>query len=91
MKKYDDPLSGYGPGACIAKFAGAFVFGLFVDAAIIGGLFYFSRYSSWSLFPPWTVGVLVVVPIVWGTLGIFFFDRMLDLARGIFEDFLDPD
>ena len=91
MKKYEDPLSGYGPGACIAKFVGAFVFGLFVDAVIIGCLMWFTPYSSASLFPSWTSGILVAVPLVWGILGIFFFDRMLDLARHIFEDFFSPD
>ena len=35
--------------------------------------------------------VLWILPVVWGVLGIFWFGRMLDIARRIFEDYFGVD
>ena len=35
----------------------------------------------------WLLPVLAAVPLVWGALGIFFFNDMLDLAGEIVERF----
>ena len=77
------PLDGYSVGAVIAKFLGAGFFGILVDVAILlfTDLWMNSDILSSSVF--WWV--LVCIPIVWGVLGVFFLERMLDLGKSLVE------
>ena len=79
------PLDGYSPVACVCKFLGAWFFGCLVDVVIIAVLWPDAFESSMI------VALLVAIPIVWGILGIFFFDRMLELGRKAFEFYFHPD
>ena len=70
------------PGWAIAKFVGAALFGGFISLIVL--VFFY----CFHIFPPnhwWHI--LWIIPVVWGILGLFWYDRMLDIARRIFEGF----
>ena len=63
----------------------------FVGCALFGGLvslvifFVVIFWGLYGFFDSYWKHTLWIVPLVWGILGIFWFDRMLDIARDIFE------
>ena len=74
-KDSDNPLAGYSPAACIAKFVVSFVIGLCVDAAIFFGFLYMSP----GVLPGLLVPILLILPFIWGILGIVFFEPMTEI------------
>jgi hypothetical protein len=80
MKYNNDMLSG--PDGAFFKFIMAALFGLLVSLAI-------GFIAAWLLMDsffatPW-VHILWIIPLVWGVLGIFWFDQMLELGKKIIE------
>lgn len=82
MKTTKDPLAG--PLGAVAKFVGAGLFGGFVSLVVFLGILWLDVDAFWQ--SPWP-HVLWIIPVMWGVLGIFWFDKMLDAARKIFEGF----
>ena len=82
MAKISDPLTG--PGGAVLKFIGSALFGGFVSLVVVLAAFFLEIDRFWQR--PW-IHLLWVIPLVWGFLGIFWFEKMLDAARRIFEDF----
>jgi hypothetical protein len=86
MKPDKDPLNG--PIGALIKFLGAAAFGgfvsllLFVCALGLDGEFLLER--------PW-IHVFWIIPLVWGVLGIFWLDPMLEAARHLIEGILGVD
>ena len=79
MKSTDqDPFRG--PGWAIAKFFGAALFGGFISFIVFALIFWINP-NALSLL--WHI--LWIIPVVWGILGIFWYDKMLDIARRIVE------
>ena len=78
----EDPLRG--PFGAVLKFVAAAFLGGFVSLVVIAVVFLFGIHSFWQA--PW-LHILWIIPIVWGILGIFWLDRMLELGRKIFEDY----
>ena len=72
----------------IAQFFGAALFGCFVSLILFGGAFFmdldFLREGQWF-------HIFWIIPIVWGLLGIFWFDAMLDAARHLVDGALGLD
>ncbi len=64
----------------------AAIFGIFIDIVIacLAGVVVLMGYRPGF---GWLLPVLAAVPLVWGALGIFFFNDMLDLAGEIVERF----
>ena len=76
-------------GFAFAKFFLAALFGLFISwIAFDVGLDFAADDRRLGIL--WVV-LFCVAPLVWGILGIFFFDKMLGLARRAFEDYLGFD
>jgi len=80
------PLNDYDALSCLIRFTCASIFGIMVDIVII------ALYGSLLLmgYQPWgrTLAYLLVgIPLIWGILGIFFFNDMLDLGKEICERF----
>jgi len=68
----------------LLKFIASALFGGFISFIIFWFFFYHEEF--------WTKGfyhVLWIIPLIWGVWGIFWFDKMLDSAAKMFEDFLD--
>ena len=84
----DDPLGGI--GGAISKFVCAAVFGGFVSVVVFLGVLWLGWGDEtgmdrfWN--SPWP-HILWIIPLVWGFLGVFWFDRMLDASRDIFDRF----
>jgi len=78
-----DPLRG--PGGAVVKFFFAALFGgmLVLPIYFVVLLAQIEFFMNIRLFH-----LLWIVPLVWGVLGIFWYERMLDLARDIIEAFL---
>ena len=85
MRRMKDPLRG--PIGAALKFFGAALFGCFVSLILLIVAF-FGEIGIWDT--KWA-HVLWVIPAVWGILGIFWFDKMLDFARALFEGFFGLD
>ena len=79
-----DPLSG--PVGAIFKFFGAALFGGFVSLVLLGIAFWGELDFFWER--PW-IHVFWIIPGMWGVLGIFWFDQMLDAAKHVAELALD--
>lgn len=86
--KRKSPIEGYSPLAVLCKFLGAAFFGCLVSGALFlgvaGGLFGsdadsmdVAEFFRWD----WFGLPLAGIPILWGVLGIFCFDRMLELGE----------
>ncbi len=68
------------------RFFGALLFGLFLDIVILcccGIVLLMGYKPSFG----WLSYTLIVIPLIWGLGGIFFFNEMLDLAGEIIERF----
>lgn len=64
------------------RFVGCALFGGLVSFVIFFVVMFFGLYG---FFDSYWKHSLWIVPIVWGILGIFWFDNMLDIARDIVE------
>jgi len=80
------PLQEYDLLSCTIRFFMAAIFGIFIDIVIacLAGVVMLMGYRPGF---GWLLPVLVAVPLVWGALGIFSFNDMLDLAGEIVERF----
>lgn len=80
------PLREYDLLSCTMRFLASALFGIFIDIAIVFlyGLAVLMGYHPGA---GWLSGVLAVIPLLWGALGIFFYNEMLDLAGEIIERF----
>jgi hypothetical protein len=80
------PLNDYDFASCLIRFFSAAIFGLFVDIVILTfyGIILLMGYSV-SVKP--LLYTLATTPLIWGILGIFFFNEMLDLGKEICERF----
>jgi hypothetical protein len=77
-----DPLNG--PGGVAVKFVCAALFGGLLLLPVYIVLLFVNFEIVWD--SPWP-HLFWIIPLVWGVLGIFWFERMLDLARDIVEAF----
>lgn len=82
--KERDPLAG--PLGILGKFVASFLFGCLVSAVIL-------CLALWLPVPallsrPWA-HMLWIIPAIWGVIGIFWFDQMLDLAKDVFHAFFN--
>lgn len=84
-RKGTDPL--HGPLGALAKFIGAALFGCFVSVVVF--VIAFQALDFETLGEAKWLHALWFVPLIWGVLGIFWFEPMLDLARRVFEDFFN--
>jgi hypothetical protein len=75
-----DPLKG--PAGVFAKFVAAALFGGMLSIAIFFVVVLIDIEAVWDR--PW-FHLRWMVPLVWGVRGIFWFERMLDIARDIIE------
>ena len=80
---YDGPLKG--PLGAVAKFFAAALFGGFVSLLVFFVVLLIGIDAFWQ--SPWP-HVLWIIPLVWGVLGIFWFERMIDMARDLVETVL---
>ncbi|MDI9526049.1 MAG: hypothetical protein QM299_03480 [Pseudomonadota bacterium] len=80
------PLQVYDPLSCIMRFILAALFGVFIDIVLIclyGAVILMGYRPGFNgLF-----SIMAAVPLIWGALGVFFFNEMLDLATEIVERF----
>jgi hypothetical protein len=79
------PIEGRGPMAVLCRFLGAAFFGVLVDVAIFVLLVEFLDLFGGRA----ALIVLIAVPLAWGVLGIFFFERMLCAGRDLVEGVVD--
>ena len=83
MPKRIDPLRGYTLGACIMRFCIGLFLGLLFALLLVLVLHWCMR--VWV--PPWptvVVCILVVLPVAWGILSVFWLERMSNTVRDIF-------
>ena len=85
-KRQKDALRG--PMGAVAKCFGAALFGGFVSLVLLGAAFWFELEF---FFERPGMHVFWIIPVVWGVLGIFWFDAMLDAARHLVEGALDTE
>lgn len=81
-----DPVHEYDLHSCTIRFLLAAMFGVFIDivlACFTGTVLLLGYRPGLG----WLAPALITVPIVWGALGVLFFDEMLDLGREIVERF----
>ena len=71
-----------GPAGAFAKFVAAALFGGMLSIVIFFVVVLIDIDAVWDR--PW-LHLLWMVPLVWGVLGIFWFERILDIARDIIE------
>lgn len=85
-RKTDSPFEDYDIVSCVMRFFGALLFGLFLDIVILCccGMVLLMGYRPGF---GWLSYTLIIVPLIWGLGGIFFFPDMLDLANEIIERF----
>ena len=81
--KTSRPENGFIGAVC--KFFGSALFGALVSLVIFLVITYSGDIDAFTA-TAW-VHILWVIPLLWGVLGIFFFDQMLDLARKIIGGF----
>jgi hypothetical protein len=72
----------------MVKFVCAGLFGGFISLVLFLTVLWVDMPGFWE--SPWP-HLFWVIPVVWGTLGIFWFDKMLDVARKLTEGFLGLD
>jgi len=84
--EHKDPRRGI--GGVIGRFIVATFFGGFVSLVILAIVLWVDLDMFWE--SPWP-HVLWLIPMVWGILGIFWFDQMLNAGRKIFEMFFGID
>lgn len=85
MKKEEtDPLGG--PYGIVLKFLGAAFLGCFVSLLLLLVVCQCGLEAFWN---GWWPHLFWLIPVAWGLLGIFWFDRMLELAESSFNDFFD--
>ncbi|MFY9399595.1 MAG: hypothetical protein WAR22_14655 [Desulfomonilia bacterium] len=79
-------VHGYDLPSLTIRFLLAAMFGVFIDIvlACLAGIVLLMGYRPGL---GWLAPTLLAVPVVWGVLGIFYFDEMLDLGREIVERF----
>lgn len=77
------PWEGWSAGAIVLRFLMALLFGLFVDVVVAAAVWYW----FWDDTASFTciLVVLAALPVVWGVLGIFFFEKMIDIATEVVE------
>ena len=80
--------SSNGPVGIVAKFLCAALFGAFLSFLLFAGAVWWDLDFLWR--PPW-IHAFWGLPVVWGVLGIFCFESMLDLARRLVEAVLGTD
>jgi len=68
--------------AGFCRFVGCALFGGLVSLIILFIALFFGLYG---IFGGYWKHIFWVIPTAWGILGIFWFDKMLDIARDIFE------
>ena len=68
----------------VCRFILAALFGGLVSIVLVMGVVLFGVESFWDGPTP---HVLWIIPAVWGVLGVFWFGKMLDFAREVFEGF----
>jgi hypothetical protein len=78
------PPLGYDLSSCASRFLSSALSGFFLDILIL------CVYGAAVLtgFRPGTMGLLytlIEVPVIWGILGIFFYNEMLDLAGDVMQ------
>ena len=79
MKEDFDPLRSYAPGACVMRFCVGVFLGLIIDALL---LLIAARLDALAM--TFVHVLLIAIPLVWGTLSIFFFEQMSNIVRDIF-------
>ena len=77
-----DPLKGV--AGIILKFFAAALFGCLVSLILLLAIFAIGAHTFWD---GWGPHLLWIIPILWGVLGIFWFEPMLAFASHIFEEF----
>ncbi|MBM4041455.1 MAG: hypothetical protein FJ290_23380 [Planctomycetes bacterium] len=80
--KEKSPTSG--PLGAVLKFVFAALFGGLISLVISVIVYWTGAHEFWR--SGW-VHTLWIIPLVWGVLGIVWFDEMLDWAREFFEGF----
>ena len=79
-KKSQDPLRG--PGGVVLKFMAAALFGCLMSLLLLLMSVWTNPEGFWN---GWWPHLLRSIPLAWGVMGIFWFDRMLELAKVVFE------
>ena len=74
----------YTPLAIILRFIFSAIFGGGVTLLIIYCIMY---WDPLILFNTVCIHLLWIIPIIWGVIGIFFFDFMIKLSRDVIEKF----
>jgi hypothetical protein len=80
------PLQEYDLVSCVIRFFMAALFGIFIDIVLVC-LYGAAALMGYRLGFDWLFFLIAAVPLIWGGLGIFFFNEMLDLAGEIVERF----
>ena len=83
MKRWDR-IRGGGVCGAVLRFILAALFGSLVSIVLVMGVVLFGVESFWDGRTP---HILWIIPAVWGVLGVFWFGKMLDFAREVFEGF----
>lgn len=71
-----------GPLALVLKFAGAALFGCLVSLLLFLASWWIDPESFWG---GWWPNLFWIIPVVWGVLGIFWFEPLLKLAKTLFD------
>ena len=80
MKEELDPLRSYAAGACVMRFCVGVFLGLLIDALLVLITLRLHSLLSARAFHV----LLIAIPVVWGTLSMFFLEQMSNMVRDIF-------
>lgn len=83
-KRRTDPLAG--PAGALVKFVISAAVGGLASLVIALGILSAGFDGFWE--SRW-VHILWIIPMVWGVLGVFFYVRLLDVARAVVEGFFE--
>ena len=86
MKPFRDILNDL--AGAIVKFFGAALFGSFISIVILTCIYLSEMFFFWET--AWR-HILWIIPVVWGILGLFWFEHMLDTGKKVFEWFFGVD
>ena len=70
----------------VLKFVLAALFGCLVTLVVILAILGMGLDSFWA--SRW-VHILWIIPLLWGCLGVIWFDRVLELGRDVFEGYFN--
>ena len=81
----ENPLHGWGVKACALRFVLAALFGLMLETFLVLILIHW-MIALETLFSTAGAPFLVLFPIGWGVLGVFFFEEAIGIVRRFFGD-----